>query len=135
MPIIVQWDDDAHTIIRYIYSPGWTWAEYEVAVNRAHALVNAEPPTARLPDVIADFTTSSLLPANALTNFRRSFASTNALDFGVAVLVMRSQFMRQMFNMYLRLNAHMAARLRAVATLAEARALIAALHPQPAPTS
>jgi hypothetical protein len=39
MPITVQWDDDANTILRLVYIAPWTWDEFFEAFDEATGLV------------------------------------------------------------------------------------------------
>jgi hypothetical protein len=41
MPITVQWDDDANTILRLVYVAPWTWDEFFDAFDEAAGLVRS----------------------------------------------------------------------------------------------
>jgi hypothetical protein len=121
MPITVTWDDADPTILVYSYSGRWTWAEYQAATRQAFALVGGTQPV----DVIADFSSGGLLPENAMSNFRRSIENNpQALQFRVAVLVLRHDFMARMVDVFTRIYGRMGGKLRTTESLDDARRII-----------
>ena len=74
MGIEVNWDNEAKTIIRYIYDGRWTWEELDLARDAAAKL---EAAVDYRVNVIVDVQNSKLLP-NGTISRARQVASTNA---------------------------------------------------------
>ena len=69
MPITVDWDDAAQTILVYTFTSPWNWIEYRTAINHAWALVDqVDHPT----DTITDMSASGPLPQNLFQNIKNS---------------------------------------------------------------
>ena len=126
MRVTVDWDDEAHTIIRYTYAEGWTWADYEVAIKTAYKITQAVNPP--MLDVIADFSDASLAPKNLIANFQKSLNSPYTIHFGVTILVTPNLFMTRMIEMYRKINKQGSKRIRLTKTIDEARAIIAKIR-------
>lgn len=59
MPASITWDDKSQTVLRYILTGTWTWAEFRLGVDEAVALINSvDHPV----DVILDLRNSESLP-------------------------------------------------------------------------
>jgi len=122
--VTVQWDDAERTTLLYTYEGRWSWAEYEEAVIEAVNLVGKDRQTV---NVIADFSEGSLLPEQALSNFRRSLnREDRSVSFGLAVLIIRNEFMIRMLDLFVRLYGRggIGARLKPARSLEEARQII-----------
>jgi hypothetical protein len=48
MPIQVQWEDTAHTLVRLQFERGWTWNDLYAAVEQADRLITSVPHTVHL---------------------------------------------------------------------------------------
>ncbi len=59
MPISVIWDDEEHTIVRYIFDGEWQWREFMPIIDQAAAMTRSVPYRV---DTIADLTKSAGLP-------------------------------------------------------------------------
>ena len=68
MSITLQWDNNEHTILRVTYPPTWTWDEfYQINAVEIPNLIKETPNGVYL---LADFTSASHLPSNALLHGR-----------------------------------------------------------------
>ena len=133
MRVTVNWDDEAKTIIRYIYAEGWTWADYEVAIKAAYDLTQAVNPP--MLDVIADFSGASVAPKNLIANFQKSLNSPYTIQFGVTILVTPSLFIARMIDLYRKINKQGGSRIRLAKTVDEAREMIAQIRQERQTTS
>ena len=70
MNIVIEWDDDAQTIIRYTFQEGWTLTEFNAVYNRASEMRKESPN--RVIGIIVDDSQHARPPKNALTAFRRT---------------------------------------------------------------
>ncbi|MEO8608670.1 MAG: hypothetical protein ABI690_12345 [Chloroflexota bacterium] len=68
MPIQAVWDDESHTIIRYMIEGHWTWDEMNAAVAVSNAWLDVAN---RKIDFIHDMSRSEGIPAGALTQLKR----------------------------------------------------------------
>jgi hypothetical protein len=68
MPIQAVWDNEEHTVIRYIIEGHWTWDEMNAAVAISNAWLDAVD---RKIDFIHDMSRSEGIPGGALTQLKR----------------------------------------------------------------
>lgn len=68
MSIVVHWDDEEQSIIRWEFGEKWSWDDFYAAFDQS--LQMAQTVDHRI-DVIPDLTRSTWVPPNALTNFNR----------------------------------------------------------------
>lgn len=120
MPVEVNWDNDAQTVMRYDLRGKWTWEEYYVALNRG---VEMRRSVTHTVDVIANLTDSVRLPGSVLTHMRR--LSEDRENRGLMVIVGGGSFVIAMIRIYSTLVKSAQQYVRAVNTLAEARQLLA----------
>jgi hypothetical protein len=98
MRISVEWDNDQHTILHWVFQNRWTWVDYAAAQKVANQLLEKiDHPV----DVIGDLQNSASLPANALTAYR-DFVETTADNVDLIVLVGASRFVKAMVGVFLR---------------------------------
>src|SRR5262249_9020448 len=69
MPIIVKWDNEEKTIIRYFYEGNWTWDDAHQAMLDAVEMTKSVP---HVVDAIIDISAIKGLPLGAITQFRTS---------------------------------------------------------------
>lgn len=120
MPITVDWDDEAHTIIRYTFQSPWTWAEYRAAIDRAWELARSvDHPT----DTITDMSNSRLVPDNVFRNARQSMVEIPESTRTV-VIVGAGLLAEALIAVMRRIYKKQGEKFFAAATLGEARALI-----------
>jgi len=68
MPIQAVWDDEAHTIVRYVIEGHWTWDEMNAAIAVSNAWLDEAN---RKIDFIYDLSRSEGIPNGALTQLKR----------------------------------------------------------------
>ena len=68
MPIQAVWDDEQHTVIRYVIEGHWTWDEMNAAVAVSNAWLDEAN---RKIDFIHDMSRSEGIPNGALTQLKR----------------------------------------------------------------
>jgi hypothetical protein len=76
MPIQAVWDDEAHTIIRYVIEGHWTWDEMNAAIATSNAWLDAAD---HKIDFIHDMSRSEGIPAGALTQLKRYIGKEHPL--------------------------------------------------------
>jgi hypothetical protein len=124
MSVNVEWDDSEQRILRYTYEAGWTWEEYAAAVAEATRLVVKVDGQI---DVIGDFSKSTLLPERALSNFRKSLAtSPDTVPFKMVVLIIRNEFIARMLDTFSRMYPSARGKIRSAPSLEDARRIIRA---------
>jgi len=123
--LITEWDDEAHTIMRVTYRPGWTWDDLEGNLSIEEEMLDSVD---HRVDVIADFRGTRLPPGaiSRLPKIAQSPPYTHR-NSGSVVMVGSPAFMEEVVGLYKRLYGQ-AARLTMVKDLDEARALIANLR-------
>ena len=85
MTIEVNWDNEKHTIIRYIFQKGWIWDEVDAAFKAADKLMSEVD---HKVDVIMDFSPSSLLvPKGAFTHAQRALSNERHANLSTTVIV------------------------------------------------
>jgi hypothetical protein len=131
--LTTEWDDEAHTIMRVTYHPGWTWDDLEANLSTEEQFLDSID---HRVDVIADFR-GTVLPPGALRRLPKIAQSPPYVhpNSGSVVMVGSPDFMDELVRLYKRLYGQ-AARLTMVGTLEEARALIVQKRgdaPKPAP--
>jgi hypothetical protein len=68
MSIVVNWDDDAHTIIRWDFAEKWSWDDFHEAFGTSMEMGQY---SAHRIDVLANATQSPHMPLGTLSEFRR----------------------------------------------------------------
>ena len=97
MRISVEWDNDQHTILRWVFAARWAWEDYSAAQQQANQLLETID---HAVDVIGDLRNSSSLPANALTAYR-GFVDSTAKNVDLIVLVGASRFVKALVSVFL----------------------------------
>ncbi|MFC1959902.1 hypothetical protein ACFLYO_04260 [Chloroflexota bacterium] len=123
MPISVIWDDEEHTILRYLLEGTWQWSEFRPVIAEADGLSRTVD---HRVDIIADLTTSAPLPVrNAFPTLKymAELSSDNVLQ-GVFVVVGGGGFVRALGKTFAQVYAGVGARIAFSDTLDEAYALI-----------
>jgi len=70
MNIEITWDDEAKTIIRYTFQPGWTLTEFHEVYHEARKMIQESPN--RVSGIIVDDSRHAMPPKDALMAFRRT---------------------------------------------------------------
>jgi len=126
MGIRVAWDGDA---VCLTYVGHWTWTEHHAAVQAADVLAAG---SGRQADVIIDVTESGPLPDNAIPNLGRTLRAKRRHLSRRLIVVSQGRVAQFILEMVQRVNffAVRDQQIHFVATLAEARALLAEFHRQ-----
>jgi tRNA A37 N6-isopentenylltransferase MiaA len=69
MAILLDWLDDEHRILCYIFEGRWTWEEFQTVSRRAIAMIQSVP---HHLNSIADFSRSASLPPQDFVNVRNA---------------------------------------------------------------
>jgi hypothetical protein len=126
MAIEVCWDNEAKTIIQYVYEGRWTLADFDNARIEAAKL---EETVSHRVDVIVDVRKSSLVPSGAISR-GKTVMTTNATSHpneGTAVIVGAGPLVRSIYDVVNKVYPEMVRRrgFRFARTLEEARTVIA----------
>lgn len=123
MGIIVIWDDEEQTIVRFVYAGLWTWEEFNHVIREGNAMMD----TVNHPVVsIVDMSNSSHVPPNALVHIKWAVDySGNHNNSRIVVFAGATAFYKTMLNVLTTLYPHInhAANFLHVNTLDEARQL------------
>ena len=96
MAIKVEWFNEEHTVLRWIFEEGWTWGDYTTTQDEVNVILE---PLDYTVDIIGDLTNSPALPLNALTAYR-SLVDRTAEHVGTIVLVGASTFVKTMIRVF-----------------------------------
>jgi hypothetical protein len=136
MAVEVVWEDEAHTILRYIYQGIWAWDEAYTAIAQARQMMADGPNTV---DCIVDMTAGQRIPiGNAIIQIRKmGEMGQNMTHYsGLTVFVKADAFLKTLLHVYEQVYPQQANNLILphVATLEEAIAYIEQQR-KPTPTS
>lgn len=120
--LTTEWDDEAHTIMRVTYHPGWTWDDLEANLPTEKAMLDS---VEHRVDVIADFR-GTLLPPGAISRLPKIAQSPpyTHRNSGSVIMVGSPAFMQEVVDIYKSIYGS-AQRLQMVGNLEEARTEIA----------
>lgn len=121
MAVEVRWTNAEQIVLLYTFSAAWTWDEYYAATTRGRAMVESVD---HMVVTIIDLSASRALPPGALTHLRRATTHQHP-NLGPVILVGLNRFIRAMSDMLSRIYPLAAQKVRIVATLDEAYALLA----------
>jgi len=127
MNVLVSWDNKKHTVIRYDFSPRWTWDEFSTATAEAYTMTRS---VEHKVHTISNFRPGASLPPNALFQFRKAMANAPS-NRGINVIVGSSTFIKMMVTTFSRFNRQLGERLKVVDTLGDARDFLAGLDKDP----
>jgi len=103
MGIIVAWDDDDQTTLRYTVTGEWTWEDFAASRKEAWKLVESSERTQI--DSLLDIDSGSMFPKNALGYFRRMPSSAHPkLKAGTMVMVGNNSIARVLMDVMRILN-------------------------------
>jgi hypothetical protein len=121
MNITVSWDNKQKTVIRYDFEGRWTWEEFYSASSQAFAMTCT---VKHRVDTISNFKHGSVLPPNALIQFRQVMLNAPK-NRGINVIVAHNSFVATLVKIFSNLNKRLGERLAVVDSLDEARMLLA----------
>lgn len=118
--IQVRWDDEAKTIIRFIFEPHWTWNEFMASQQVAYEL--AATVRYKVGIIMVE---ASTIPPEGLANRKDFTLFTNRHpNVDIFVFVLTGSLMRGIVSLVTKFYAPAAALVVVVATLGEARTVI-----------
>lgn len=83
MSVMVTWDNNERTVIRYHFDGDWQWEEFKAAFRHAQEMLET---VGHIVDVIADFQTSDCVPTETLA--RLAYVARNRpANLGNSVIV------------------------------------------------
>ncbi|MFN8560218.1 MAG: hypothetical protein U0703_00940 [Anaerolineae bacterium] len=122
MPVLISWDDDAKTTLRYQYEGKWTWDEVDTATDEVVALMRV---TTHSVSIIHDMTRSPGLPSGALTG--RTAARDLPENWDISVVVGSGVITEALLNIFTRVYKKLGEHYKTASSPGdEARAIIAA---------
>ena len=123
MAISIEWGNDEHTIIYWVFNGKWTWEEFSDAQRDSNRLLAT---VAHTVHVIGNLQNGPTLPANALSAYQ-GFLEHSPENTGITVLVGSSNFVKAIVGVFTRImpNKVPGADFTFAATLPDAYALIA----------
>ncbi len=71
MSVHVDWDNDEHTAILWMFVGRWTWGEYDDALNAINAMLEEVD---HKVDFIYDVREMSIVPPDLVTRFKLKYA-------------------------------------------------------------
>jgi hypothetical protein len=133
MAIHISWDDAEKTTILYTIDGRWTWSDLYDALDLGRDLMDSV--SHEHVDFIVDMTACKLLPDNALSHFARMSNKPHPKS-GRMVMAGATTFVRALLNVMGRYQGtdSRAKAVKAVPTVEEARAVLAAQRREDADT-
>ncbi|MCC6612656.1 MAG: hypothetical protein IT320_04200 [Anaerolineae bacterium] len=118
----VDWDDEDHQILRYVFEPRWDWEDFFKAVAEARAMMDSAPGNVGVIFDAADAPNINV-PQNALTNFRNALKRAHDKN-KLMVVVLNSAFARIVISSVKKLGGDRASSLQFAPTVDDARRMI-----------
>ena len=84
MNIEIVWDNEAKSILRYIYGRSWTWTDFNAAAKTAYAMLDTVD---HKVSVIMDFQNANIIPQGAITQVQRAFSTPRHKNISTTVIV------------------------------------------------
>ena len=100
MAISVEWGNEEHTIVYWVFNGKWTWEEFSEVQRESNQLLLTVDHTV---DVIGNLKRGPRLPANALSAYQ-GLLEHSAENTGLIVLVGSSNFVKAMVGVFTRLT-------------------------------
>lgn len=125
MPIAVVWDSDEQTIVVQKFTDPWDWTDFERALNITNQTL--APSVNHAVAVVNDISETRRLPTGALTQFR-STMHRRAPNVQWIVIAGANAYAEAMVAMFRQLYTSESADWFSVATLDDARALVARMR-------
>ncbi len=124
MGIIITWDNEEHTLLRYYFEAEWSWADLFEGWQYALDMVDGNP---HQVDTIVDMTDSKTWLSYSSQSVRQLGQFTAPDQLGLVIVVRANVFVQTLWDMYSRLFPAKAKQLnlRFVSTIDEARQIIA----------
>lgn len=100
MTITVQWDDEAKTIVRWVFDGKWTWDEYNRAMTESNERVRDVD---HFVDAIMDLSHSNMLPSNVLSNTHAARDEIQPKNIRWIYIVSHQALLKALINIFTRL--------------------------------
>ncbi len=84
MNIELVWDNDAKTILRYIYGKSWTWGDFNTAAKAAYDMLDTVD---HKVNIIMDFQNANIIPQGAITHVQRAFSTPRHANITITIIV------------------------------------------------
>ena len=123
MGVSAVWDNEAHTIIRYIYEGKWTWDEWYIVADQVQEMLKSVDHQVAM---IIDTRTSSL-PPGAISRFRTISSRSDKVH--LVVMVGGNAFVAAIFRIVQKVVPPAGHHFTMASSLEEARAVIAKRNP------
>lgn len=126
MPVTVDWDDEARTIVRMNMIGSWTWEEAYAGADNGYAILDSVPYEV---GVIIDFSQGAGLPPNAILNARNMIHRRHPRT-GLTVFVGTNSMFTALWNIFSRVYTLLARKQNSVfaSSVDEARQILAAVY-------
>ncbi len=121
MPVISQWDDPDETIVHNEFSGKWTWDEFFEANKTAVEMIASKPYRC---DIIANMRPGVMESAAPALYNARQVMRTYPENFGLLVVVI-NPLIGMLANVFKRFDPELGNKVVSVATVEQARELIA----------
>src|SRR5215510_5936004 len=100
MPIIVEWQDEAKTVVLQRYDGRWTWDEFYVACTQDTVnLMRTVPHTVH---IFADFTKAQGVPIGGAMLHARNVMQHYPANWGTLIIVGANHFINLLVDMFRR---------------------------------
>src|SRR5262245_56235477 len=120
MSVTVDWDNNDHSVIRYIYNDRLVWDELDTAIGAGHRLMDVATSTV---DIIIDVRNSKLISTSALPRSRQVMQMNHPRQ-GIIIVVGASTWLRALVDLYHRVYGGNQQKFWMVDTVEEAHELI-----------
>lgn len=121
MPVTVQWENESHTLIRYVYSGAWTWEEMYAAVEQVNAMLDTVDYKVFF---ITDMAGVTKNPPGMISHIRNAMQLRHP-NSGSTVVITQNTFLVALYNILSSVLNSLRDDFRLVHTHEEAEAVIA----------
>jgi hypothetical protein len=128
MGITVTWDDWDKTVVRLDFGEGWTWRDYDRAVDVANALIAGRP---HAVDVISNLLLSPNMPLGPVLSHLYRTKRLLPKNVGCMVVVGGGAAFRHLLGLFLDVFPQLGRKTVLANSVAEARAVIARRRREP----
>ena len=124
MSINVQWDNEAHTLVRWDFIGTWDWNDFLAAQKASNDLIKSVPHTV---DIISDVSQSQALPPGAIGRFR-TYRRDDPDNAGRVVLVGASNYIKTIVEIFRGMFPNTGGNFTFADSLEEARSALTSKH-------
>lgn len=121
VPVVIEWDNDEHTVIRFTLRQRWMWADVRAAKEQINGMMDTVNHKVHL------------IVSNELTNWMPGNFNLNVLgiiqnihpNLGLVIVVVNNPMFEQLFRLFVTLNGGVPFQFVFVSSLEKARADLA----------